>query len=271
MYIPSSVGPLRDLSECLRAEHDARRAWVLTKIEERKAKGIPLDDSTDFGALEGRLSAVQAAVAQMDGATLRTALVDMLGRVSGGLADPGEYKPRADYEGVSVRIRPLTERRRLELNRAFQQATTLLEQNAACREFAAVSIAEVVGLESDDGSVALKADGERLSEDMLDLLDRGDMLGDLFVAVKAYHEVDAAKKKHFGLLPPSTSLSSIAPAALSGSVTTEAATATPAPSGGSPSRTGPVLDGTGSTTQKSESGTASTAPQKGSSALPVSL
>lgn len=269
MYIPSSTGPLRDLNACLRENHERRRAWVLKEIADRKAKGVPLDDSTDFSAFEGRMSAAQAAVAAMDGAALRTSLLDMLKRVSGGLADPGEYEPKPQYEGVSIRIRPLTERQRLELNKGFQ-ATDLLGQNAACREFAAVSIDEVAGIETDGGPALIRAQDGRLPEDMLDLLDRGDMLGDLFVAVKAYHEIDEAKKKRFGCRAPSTSPSSTAPSATQASDDASAATAA-APSTASQSQTTAVLEGTGSNTQRFANGTGSTAPPREGLAPPVSL
>ena len=264
MYVPTSSGPLRSLVHCLRDHHDRLRALVLEEIATRKAKGIPLDDDTDFGALAVRLKDAQRACSDMDGASLKRGLLEAIKAVSGGLQDIGEYKPEPGHEDIRLRLVPVPESLRLKTNKALGMAQDPESEHAAKAEYLRLAVSEVHGLETDEGPVVVKP-----AEDC-SLLDAADLVGPLFLAAKTFAEIEPAKKKHYGCARQPTSPSSIAALAPDASVLSAGVTAA-LTSTASQNRTTPALDGSGSSTPRSESGTGSTAPPMESSALKVSL
>lgn len=129
---PGSVGPLLSLGDYLHARWDENRAAVLEEIKRRTATDVPLD----------------------------------------GLEDPGEY-PDDGFGGISARFRTLRSEQvqaftvRWKPVREVQDLDALAreaESLQAARDFIAVAVAEVVGLEDENGPIAIKA-AEQLSED----------------------------------------------------------------------------------------------------------
>ena len=271
MYVPTGAGPLRNLDECLRAAHERLAELVQAEVDKRREAGVPLDDQTDFADLAVRLKKAEALCEAGDGAALRKTLAEAAAAVSGGLEPLKPYESDEDLAGVSVRIRAMTEAERLAFDKRLNESEDHAHRHDVKRSLVASVIDEVQGLEGDDGPVTLKAEGGKLDEEAMRVIDVADLVEPLYQAIKAFHQIPAAKKKRFGLPPPSTSGTSIAAAVLSVSESTGDATAAPRAPTDSQSQTAGVLVGTGSTTQRSESGTGSIEPRREGLGLPVSL
>lgn len=263
MYVPTGAGPLRNLDECLRAAHERLREVVDEEIARRREVGVPLDNDTDFADIAVRLKKAEAACEEHDGAALKKCLSEALGAVSGGLEPLSPYQPSEDLASLSVRLKGITEADRLAFDRRLSGCATPEDRHALKLSLVAECVDELVGLENDEGQVRIKADGDRLPADALRVIEVADLTEALYQAIKAFHQIPAAKKKRFGLPAPLASETSIALAALSVSESSADATVAPKAPTDSQSQTGAVLVGTGSTTQRSETGTASTEEPKG--------
>ena len=67
---PGQLGERVKLADILREAHNATRDAINEKIKARTAKGIPLDDSTDWSAVEGHAFKLTAAADNEDTPTV---------------------------------------------------------------------------------------------------------------------------------------------------------------------------------------------------------
>lgn len=233
MYI-AKTSALVPLSDACRDAHEALAETVQKQIEKRTAAGIPLDDGTDFAHVEQRAADLVAACQEMDGAAAADIAAELASACTGGLRPLAPYEPVPDYEGVSVRLRAVSERFRIDIGERIAACKTLAEQRDVLAEYVAHAYDEVVGLEDDDGPVVIKAEGGRIPAEQMAVLDAAGLISDLWAVARRYAELPASKKKHFGSHQPSASAISDATAAQRNDVGSSDATVVPRGAIGSP-------------------------------------
>ncbi len=237
----SRVGPSIALNDALRDAHEALAETVRKEIAARKEKGIPLDDETDFVALEKVALEAASHAGNMNGAEARERLVAALAMCSGGLKEIEAYEPNPEYEGVRLTLRSMTERSMIECREAIAACKTVTEQHEVLAGYVSRAVDRIEGVDSDVGAIV--AEDGAISEKAMEVLDLAGMVKDLWAVVRHYAELPPSKKKRFGLprqsssetsiaasAPPANGASSDATAALvPGSTSSQSMTPTPAP------------------------------------------
>lgn len=204
------IGQSVALNDALRDAHEAMAETVRKAIADRQAKGIPLDDETDFAAAEKTALEAASHAGNMNGAQLREHAVKLLAMCSGGLQEMQPYEPNPEYEGVRVTLRSMTERSMIEVREAIAGCTSVAEQHGVLADYVARAVVRLDGIE---GHQIEERDGMLMPEHM-ETLDLAGMIKDLWAVVRHYAELPPSKKKRFGSPRPSAS---------------ETSTATPAP------------------------------------------
>lgn len=240
----SKTSGLINLNDACREAHDALAEVVREQIAARKKHSIPLDDDTDFATVEEKAIELKDAASEMDGAKAREIAVQIAGMTGGGLRELAPFEPVEDYEDVKVRLRSVPERVRIETREEIDACATAGERHETFKRYVGRAYEEIVGIETEDGPVEIKRDGDALPGDALELLDAAGLIGDLWAVARRYAEIPPSKKKRFGSRQPSAYRTSDATGAASGSDGSEGATAALASTDSPSTTTTPVPAGT---------------------------
>ncbi|MFO0447382.1 MAG: hypothetical protein ACK52I_01615 [Pseudomonadota bacterium] len=181
------------LVDVQREAHDEERNARTKEIERRKRFGIPLDDDTDW-------TAVDAAVAKRD-----SALVARL--TLGHAIEPlPEFEADEILTGVEVRFIAISEGERRRLSFAHASAVDALTAagTKAADVLAACDARDAAMADWLSHAVAaVRIDGVEVDVDATNFAASG-LLAPLFAAARDYQRLSPGKGTRFGWQPPST-------------------------------------------------------------------
>jgi len=215
LLFAGAIGPAVSLSQCLRELHTAARDRRAKEIEERKAKGIPLDDDIRWSELS--VDAFADALAKQDSAALREAAQKALNATSGLLLPVGDLEMPDGAEDIGLSFRVLSEAQRRELGGVESAAWSEVKAardggspvaltNAIAKVVdarAAFVEKAVAGISGIDGKTEIDAE-------LLDALRRTGLLTPIYEAALHFQDLPAKKALRFGQPLGSTSQNSIA-------------------------------------------------------------
>jgi hypothetical protein len=195
---PGAVSDWVPLQAVLREAHEARQQEVKNEIEQRRKRGVPLDDNTDWAA-------VKQAAEKGD-----SALVAQL--VSGNALELLEdYAPVEGYDQVLLRFVAISEARRRALSfrvAAAQDAVAAATRKAtseeilkACEErdaaYGALVLAAVAAVDVAGEKI------EQIGSEHLEALGASQLLTNVYVAAREYQRLSPGKGQRFGSQQPS--------------------------------------------------------------------
>jgi hypothetical protein len=169
LVYPGQESTLLDLQEILKGRHDRHRKLVLDEVKRRTDGGIPLDDG------------------------------------DGPLRDPGEYSPRAQLDGIRVKLRVLSAKKIRHLNAAHASALERVLR-ASKSESRDADMAEAVDAVFDARAQYISAsvvtiagvferdiDGKELDFNRYDALERNSLTTPIFEAAVEFQDLPAGK------------------------------------------------------------------------------
>lgn len=222
-FQPNVCGPLVQLVDCRKQQHEAYRASVLERIEKRNKSGAPLGD-IDFNAHANTADELAKSLRAMDVPGAKSHALKISEALQDTLEDPGEFKPKESLDGVSVKLRLLSERERATLAGAHDdaraaliaattesaRASSYIDMRDARAAYIARGLAHIDGLQEWTGDVikqksfSVDEPTGKLSDECINLIRASDLLDDLFFAVVDFQGMPAKKAARFGLSPPVT-------------------------------------------------------------------
>ncbi len=198
LYPGSKSEPVK-LQDVMRESHEAFAAGVALEIERRQKLGVPLDDATDWDA-------VDVAVKAKDGPKVAAL-------VSGNTLRPvPAYDPTEGYDDVVVRFVALSESQRRDLSLAVALASDDLDKARVAGDIPGVRAADE-RLDQARGAFVRAAicslfisgvSLEGIDADDLEAVRASGLLVDLYVAARDYQRLSPGKGGRFGSRPLST-------------------------------------------------------------------
>lgn len=212
LVYPGTLGQPVALQDVLREAHNEMRTTRQALIDKRTKMRIPLDDDTNWSALDDSVRAVSAAVAAQDGPAAQRAAQAIVDAVAGNTLEPlPEYQPDPALDGivVTMKIAGDADRRRwvAEVAKAWQAvdesrqrgdavevAQALSALDAVCSDVVAAVVVKIEGIEGLADTVAASMPG---------LVGAG-LLSPLYAAARHFLELPPGKAVRCGLPPLST-------------------------------------------------------------------
>jgi len=222
-FQPNVCGPLVELVNVLRQQHNEQRERIKERIAERNKAGAPLAD-LDFAKLADDADGLAKRLREMDVPGALGVVEKLSAALSDLPSDPGEFVARDELAGISVKLRILSERERATLGGAYDDAREAV-MNAASQSaranayidlrdaraaYVARACGHIDGLQEWNGDVikprsfSVDEPTGKLPDECLNLLRASGVLDDLFMACVDFQALPAKKAARFGLLPPAT-------------------------------------------------------------------
>lgn len=220
LLFAGATGPRVKLADCMRDLHALAKERRQKEIDERKAKGIPLDDDIRWDDAENTVNDAARYVARQDSPALREAAQRMIEMTAGALAPVGDLEIPDGAEEIELQFRVLSDADRRELAgkeaaawSEVKKARDTKDQHAMteavahvvdCRsEYVENTVAGIFGIEGKTG----------IDAELIDALRRTGLLAPIYEAASHFQDLPAKKALQFGVQPASTSPSSNAESA----------------------------------------------------------
>lgn len=193
---PGAASAPKNLRDCLLEIRDRRNESVRAEIERRKKLGVP-DGDSDLKSVAMLCERAGEYAKAGHGADAKDAIESALAHLS-DWPEIDEEKPAESLGMVRVKLRAVSQ----SVLSEFVSEVASTETNSAAldtyRRFVARTVAAVIGLEDEEGPVEIKAQGEALDDDALDLLDANGLIVPLMIAGRGYQDLTGEEKKLFG-------------------------------------------------------------------------
>lgn len=212
LVYPGQVSDPVSLQAVLREKHEAERAETEKEVALRKARGVPLDDTTTWSSVRDELARLTSAVAVGDGLKTEAAARAIVGAVDGNtMTVPDAYVDDPDIEGVVVSFTMVSDAQRRDWSarlavqfRGLREARLTGDEGGYARaldglekissEQIVAVVATIAGVEGLKGTIAESIGGIALSP----------LFNPLVHAVRYFLKLPAGKALRCGRLAPST-------------------------------------------------------------------
>jgi hypothetical protein len=212
LIYPGTKGAPVALQDVLREAHEAGRVSRAGQIAERQRKRIPLDDSTDWQAVDDVAGSIAALAKSRSSAALALEARRLADLTDGNELEPiGDYVPVPDLDGITVTMQVVADSDRRMWGAQMQAQWQAVRDarvkgdpvasQAALNEIDRIGERMVCAVVVDIGGV----DGLKpaIAESIPGLAQVG-LTGPLFQAARYFLELPAGKAVRCGLQPLST-------------------------------------------------------------------
>lgn len=168
LVAPGSVTPAREINAILRARWEGMREAHRLDQEDRARKGVPVGEDLDWQQEAKRTAALGEAAKAEDLTALRLGYQAGLYAVTTAVDDPGDWRPVAGIEGVTVRVQLPDAATSKRLRSAWADAMTTGDEQAqadTARAILDAGLVEVGGLQVVEGEGETPAALQRPWED----------------------------------------------------------------------------------------------------------
>lgn len=112
---PGFVGPLVSLQQARKHSYESVRSSHNAALARRRDNGVPLTDAVDWQDVASLLAAAKEAAQAQDADKVRKAASEIANVTNVSVSEWEEYKPRAELDGINIRLRTISAEDRADL------------------------------------------------------------------------------------------------------------------------------------------------------------
>lgn len=217
---PGAIGPLISLQEARKHSYESVRAAHNAALVRRRENGVPLTDAVDWRDVESLLDATRQAAQAQDAEKVRKSASDIASATNVSVSEWEEYKPRAELDGINIRLRTISAEMRADLiglgaeisrgmsalpeHSVRERLTKDVELQRVQMKMVQHALAYIDGLQilDDAGRLvpysASAGTDELLADQTVEMLRDAGLLLDLFVVCRDFQGLSPLERGHYG-------------------------------------------------------------------------